>query len=315
MRYKLLVTSRSFGKTSDAPIAKLQAAGFEIVNMGEQFDAERFEALLPQMDALIIGAHALRPELLDKCKKLRIICKHGVGVDNIPLEKAHDCGIIVANAPGANSQAVADLAFGLMLDASRGISRSAALAKAGLHKRTMGRDVWGKTLGILGFGRIGQALAKRAEGFDMCVLAYDPYLRTAPEDFQNLRLTELDELLSASDFVSVHLPLNESTQGFINAERIAKMKKDAVLINTSRGAVVDEDALCAALRSGMLRSAGLDVTAEEPVSAQNPLLELENVVVTDHIGMYSLEATEAVGMICAEAVIDVFEGREPKTKI
>lgn len=315
MRYKLLVTSRSFGKTSDAPIAKLQAAGFEIVNMGEQFDAERFEALLPQMDALIIGAHALRPELLDKCKKLRIICKHGVGVDNIPLEKAHDCGIIVANAPGANSQAVADLAFGLMLDASRGISRSAALAKAGLHKRTMGRDVWGKTLGILGFGRIGQALAKRAEGFDMCVLAYDPYLRTAPEGFQNLRLTELDELLSASDFVSVHLPLNESTQGFINAERIAKMKKDAVLINTSRGAVVDEDALCAALRSGMLRSAGLDVTAEEPVSAQNPLLELENVVVTDHIGMYSLEATEAVGMICAEAVIDVFEGREPKTKI
>lgn len=315
MRYKLLVTSRSFGKTSDAPIAKLQAAGFEIVNMGEQFDAERFEALLPQMDALIIGAHALRPELLDKCKKLRIICKHGVGVDNIPLEKAHDCGIIVANAPGANSQAVADLAFGLMLDASRGISRSAALAKAGLHKRTMGRDVWGKTLGILGFGRIGQALAKRAEGFDMCVLAYDPYLRTAPEGFQNLRLTELDELLSASDFVSVHLPLNESTQGFINAERIAKMKKDAVLINTSRGAVVDEDALCAALRSGMLRSAGLDVTAEEPVSAQNPLLELENVVVTDHIGMYSLEATEAVGMICAEAVINVFEGREPKTKI
>lgn len=315
MSYKLLVTSRSFGKTSDVPIVKLQAAGFQIVNMGEDFDAVRFETLLPQMDALIIGAHTLRPEMLDKCKKLRIICKHGVGVDNIPVEKAHDCGIIVANAPGANSQAVADLAFGLMLDVSRGISRSAALAKTGLHKRTMGRDVWGKTLGILGLGRIGYALAKRAEGFDMRVLAYDPYLRTAPEGFKNLHLTELDELLCVSDFVSVHLPLNKSTQGFINAARIAKMKRDAVLINTSRGGVVDEDALCAALKNGMLRGAGLDVTAEEPVSAQNPLLQLENVVVTDHIGMYSLEATEAVSLICAEAVLDVFEGREPKTKI
>ena len=241
MKYKLLVTSRSFGKLSDQPEKLLQEAGFEIINMGTDFQMERFETLLPEMDALIIGAHDLRPELLDSCKKLRIICKHGVGMDNVPVEKANACGITVTNAPGTNSQAVADVAFGLMLDVSRGITHSANLAKQGIHKQTVGLDVYGKTLGLLGFGRIGQAVAKRAQGFNMQVLAYDPYLEKAP--------------------------------------------------------------------------AGLDVTVEEPVSPQNPLLQMDNVVVTDHIGMYSFEATSAVSMVCAEAVRDLFEGREPKNKV
>ena len=315
MKYKLLVTSRSFGKLSDQPEKLLQEAGFEIINMGTDFQMERFETLLPEMDALIIGAHDLRPELLDSCKKLRIICKHGVGMDNVPVEKANACGITVTNAPGTNSQAVADVAFGLMLDVSRGITHSANLAKQGIHKQTVGLDVYGKTLGLLGFGRIGQAVAKRAQGFNMQVLAYDPYLEKAPAGLENVMMTDVETLLRNSDFVSIHLPLSDETRGFMGETQFAMMKKDAVLINTARGGVVCEEALCRALATDKLRGAGLDVTVEEPVSPQNPLLQMDNVVVTDHIGMYSFEATSAVSMVCAEAVRDLFEGREPKNKV
>ena len=311
MNKRVLITSRSFGKLSAEPMNILKEAGFEADNMGLDFDMERFEKVLPEYDALIIGAHMLRPELLEKCPKLKIICKHGVGLDNIPLEKARELGIVVTNTPGTNSEAVADLAFGLMLDVARCITTSSYHVRQGIHKQTVGLDVYKKRLGLIGFGRIAQAVARRAAGFSMSVLAYDPYVGAVPAGMPHVQLVDMDRVLAECDYISVHLPLTEETRHIFNAEAFAKMKKDAVLINTARGGVVCEKDLLEALESGGIRAAAMDVTEEEPTSAENPLLRLENVVITNHIGMYSREAISAVSLLCAEAVRDLFAGKKP----
>ena len=312
---KVLITSRSFGKLSSEPMEILRAAGFEAENMGTNFDPVRFEQILPEYDALIIGAHALPPELLDKCPKLKIICKHGVGLDNIPLEKTRSLGITVTNTPGTNSEAVADLAFGLMLDVARNITLSASHVRAGIAKQDVGVDVFGKVLGLMGFGRIAQAVARRASGFGMKVLAYDPYVTVAPAGLEYVELADKGEVLQKCDILSMHLPLTKETQNFIGAQESAQKKDGAILINTARGGVVHEAALYAALKDGKLRGAGLDVTREEPTNRENPLLTLENVVITNHIGMYSREAITAVSLLCAEAVRDLFAGKQPRNRV
>ena len=315
MSKKVLITSRSFGKLSAEPMNILTEAGFEADNMGLDFDMERFEKILPEYDALIIGAHALHPELLEKCPKLKIVCKHGVGLDNIPLDKTRELGITVTNTPGTNSEAVADLAFGLMLDAARCITLSNHHVRESVRKQTVGVDVYKKKLGLLGFGRIAQAVARRAAGFSMEVLAYDPYVTSVPADLPHVQLTDMDRIFSECDFISIHVPLTDETRHIINAAALSKMQPDAILINTARGGVVDESALLEALTSGKIRAAAMDVTEEEPTSADNPLLQLDNVVITNHIGMYSREAISAVSLLCAEAVRDLFTGKEPKNKV
>ena len=315
MPKKVLITSRSFGKLSSEPMDILREAGFEAENMGLDFDPVRFEQVLPECDALIIGAHALEPELLDRCPRLKIICKHGVGLDNIPLEKARSLGIAVTNTPGTNSEAVADLAFGLMLDVSRSITRSAAHVRAGMGGQDVGVDVFGKTLGLMGFGRIAQAVARRATGFNMKVLAYDPYVSVAPAGLEYVALKDRDDVIRECDILSMHLPLTQQTQDFIGEREIALMKDGAILVNTARGGVVNEDALCAALKAGKLRGAGLDVTKREPTPKDDPLLQFENVVITNHIGMYSREAITAVSLLCAEAVRDLFAGKQPRNRV
>ena len=312
---KLLITSRSFGKLSPEPMDMLIDAGFAVENMGHDFDMERFETALPEYDALIIGAHKLAPELLERCPKLKIICKHGVGVDNIPLEAAAARGIAVTNTPGTNSEAVADLAFGLMLDIARNITKSACHLRSGNNVQDMGLDVHRKSLGLMGFGRIAQAVARRAAGFQMQVLAYDPYIQTVPEDLSFVKLASKETVLRDSDFISIHLPLIPETINFISKEEIEIMKPEAFLINTARGGIVDEDALYEALVRNRLRAAALDVTKEEPTQPTNRLLTLENIVITNHIGMYSREAVTAVSRLCAEAVRDLFAGRQPKNLV
>lgn len=315
MSKKVLITSRSFGKLSNEPMSILKEAGFEADNMGLDFDMERFEKVLPEYDALIIGAHALSPALLEKCPKLKIICKHGVGLDNIPLEKTRELGITVTNTPGTNSEAVADLTFGLMLDAARCITLSSRYVRENNRSQTVGVDVYKKKLGLLGFGRIARSVARRAAGFDMQVLAYDPYVVEIPSDMPHVSLTSMERIFDECDYISIHLPLTEETRHIIDAEALSKMRKDAILINTARGSVVDEAALFAALSSGQIRAAAMDVTEEEPTSADNPLLSLENVVITNHIGMYSREAISAVSLLCAEAVRDLFSGKVPQNVV
>ena len=298
---RVLITSRSFGSIDSVPTDILTEAGYEVVHKGKNFDQAEFDRIVPEFDALIIGAHPFDPAVMETCSKLKIICKHGVGLDNIPLQKAKEMGIKVCNAPGTNSNAVADLAIGLMLAACRNIVSTSTNVKGGGWKAITGRDLCYKTLGLLGFGAIARNVAKRANGFGMKVLAYDPYVKEVPDDFKGyVTLTTCEAAVENADFLSLHLPLTDETRGIVSAREMARMKEGAYIINTSRGGTVDEKDLYDALVSGHIAGAALDVTIAEPVEKDNPLLTLDNVVITPHVGMYTREAINAVGIVCAK---------------
>lgn len=311
-----MITSRSFGKMDHLPYDILSQAGYEIVNIGGDFSQSQFEKMIPDFDALIIGAHPFPEEVMARCKKLKIICKHGVGLDNVHLEKAKSLGIIVCNAPGTNANAVADLTFGLMLSVARNIQSSSQDVSRHTKSTVIGVDVYKKTLGLLGFGAVAKCVARRARGFDMRVLAYDPYVKDLPEEFWGfVSLCSFEEVIQNCDILSVHIPLTEETYHMVGARQIAAMKQESILINTARGGIVDEDALYGALVSGHILAAGMDVVEKEPITAEHPLLTLNNVVITPHIGMYSREAVNAVGVLCAENAAACLLGQPLKHRV
>ena len=306
---KVLITSRSFGKIGDSAKKVLTDAGIQIDNISVGFDQAHFEKIIPEYDALIIGAHDFSEADMERCPNLKIICKHGVGLDNIHVNKAKELGIAVCNAPGTNSNAVADLALGLMLSVCRKISHSAALVREGVWKSHIGEDVCGKTVGLLGFGAIAKGVARRARGFGMKILAYDPFVTQLPEEFEGwVELCDMEKVITTCDILSVHIPLTPETKGIISTKELAMMKQGAYVINTARGGIVDEMALYEALKSGHLNGAAMDVVESEPMTPDHPLLSLDNVVVTPHIAMYSKEAINAVSMICAENVVACLTG-------
>lgn len=299
MNFKLLVTSRSFGTVGDEATNLLRDAGIQI----DHATAAQFEALIENYDALIIGAHPFLPELMEKCHNLKIICKHGAELDNIPLDKAKELGITVTNVPGVNSHRVADLTFGLLLAVARQISYTDRLVHSGKWQTATGTDVYGKTLGLLGLGAIGKNVALRAKGFGMTVLAYDPFVQALPEDFSHVTLCDLDYVLQNSDFLSLHLPLNSETVKILTEEKLLMMKRGSYVINTAKGELIDEDALFHLLKAKHLAGAALDVCTVEPIEPLNPLLTLENVIITPHIGVYSKEAIAQVSLSCAKSVL------------
>ena len=306
---KVLITSRSFGKIGDSAKKILEDAGIEITNISANFDQAEFERIIPEFDALIIGAHDFSEADMERCPNLKIICKHGVGLDNIHVSKAKELGIAVCNAPGTNSNAVADLALGLMLSVCRKISHSAALVREGVWKSHIGEDVCGKTLGLLGFGAIAKGVARRARGFGMKILAYDPFVTQLPEEFEGwVELCDMEKVITSCDILSVHIPLTPETRNTISTAELAKMKQGSYVINTARGGIVDEMALYESLKSGHLNGAAMDVVESEPMTPDHPLLSLDNVVVTPHIAMYSKEAINAVSLICAENVVACLTG-------
>jgi D-3-phosphoglycerate dehydrogenase len=310
--YKVLVTSRSFGNASHSPIEILEEAGLDYTLMGADFNQEAFEEAVQEYDALVIGAHPFDAEVMKKCAKMKIICKHGAGLDNIDLEVAKALGIRVTNVPAMNSDAVADLAFGHILNLSRGISLCDRRVHNHEWKTFVGRDVCRKSLGLVGFGAIAKNVARRARGFDMKVFAYDPFLKTVPEEFQSfVELVDFETLLTSSHVISIHVPLTEETRNLFNRDTMSRMRPDALLVNTGRGGIINEKDLYDALTAGTILGAALDVTSVEPIEKDNPLLTLDNVVVTPHIGMYSLEAINAVSVVCAENVVKMYQGTEP----
>ncbi|MPW25415.1 hydroxyacid dehydrogenase [Alkalibaculum sp. M08DMB] len=309
---KVLITSRSFGKTSEKPIQILEEAGLDITLLGSDFSEEKFKEIIQDYDALIIGAHKFDVEDMKRCSKLKIICKHGAGLDNIYLDDAKELGIVVTNVPAMNSNAVADLAFGHILNISRGISISSEKVRNGEWKTYTGRDVYKKTLGLVGFGAIAKNVARRANGFDMKVLAYDPFLKEVPDEFKDyVTLVDFNTIVKDSDFISIHVPLTDETKDLFNKETILSMKEEAYLINTGRGGIINEMELYECMVAGHLSGAALDVVEVEPINADNPLLKLENVVITPHMGMYSLEAISAVSIVCAENVAKMLKGETP----
>lgn len=308
---KVLITSRSFGQIGNAAKNILLDAGIEIVNKSVGFSMEEFQNIIPEFDALIIGAHDFSEADMERCPNLKIICKHGVGLDNIHLNKAKELGIAVTNAPGTNSNAVADLAFGLMLSVARKIDYSSEMVHQGIWKSHIGQDVCYKTLGLLGFGAIAKNVARRARGFGMTVLTYDPFVKELPEEFQDfVKLCSFNEVVESCDFLSVHMPLTPETKYIVNADVMSRMKNGAYVINTARGGIVEEEALYNALVSGHLNGAAMDVVESEPMGKEHKLLSLPNVVVTPHIGMYSEEAIDAVSQICARNVVACLTGGE-----
>ncbi len=290
-------------KTSAAAVKIFrEEPGWNVVT-AEQLNGD-LATQLADADALVVrSAVDVNATLLENAKKLRVVGRAGVGVDNIDLDAATKYGIVVMNTPGANAVAVAEHTFALMLALARSISRADATTRSGKweKKSLQGTELRGKTLGIVGLGRIGVEVAKRARAFEMNVIAHDPFVAPAVVRDLGIALAPLDEVLAAADYLSLHVGLTPQTQGMINAASIQKMKKSVRIINCARGELIDDTALAAAIRSGQVGGVALDVFTVEPPK-NSPLLACENVVATPHIAGSTYEAQEAVGVQIAQQV-------------
>jgi len=249
--------------------------------------------------------------------QFRGISQVAVGFDNIDVEAATERGIYVTNTPGVLTETTADYAFALLMAVARRIAEADRYVRSGKWKvpwglmMLLGQDVWGKTIGIIGMGRIGSAVARRAKGMNMRILYYDIRRNEEAEKELGAKYVDLETLLRESDFVTIHVPLTPETRHLINEERLKMMKRTACLINTSRGPVVDEKALYKALKEGWIWAAGLDVWEEEPTSADNPLLELDNVTASPHIASASIATRTRMAIMAVENMTAILEGRVP----
>jgi D-3-phosphoglycerate dehydrogenase len=312
MEHKVLVTPRSFGEGSKKPLEVLSNAGCAVIRntQGRQFSEQELMDAIGECDAIIVGLESITRAVLQRAARLKVISKHGVGVDNIDLGAASELKIVVTNTPGVNSDAVADLAIGLMLSIARQIPRNARIALEHGKKGLMGRELRGKTMGIVGFGRIGAAVAARGNGFGMEILYADEVRKPEAESTFRAAFVPLDTLVARSDFISLHLPLAPQTVKLFGADLISRMKPQAYLVNTSRAEIIDEEALAACLASGRLAGAALDVYRED-----SPLLGLENVICLPHVGAYTFESVENMGVVSAENVVRVLQGRQPLYRV
>jgi len=255
-------------------------------------------------------------EVMDAAPKLRVISNYAVGYDNIDIPAATARGIVVTHTPGVLTETVADFAFALILAAARRVVEADRFTREGKWKSWepmlfLGQDVYGATLGLVGLGRIGSAVARRAKGFDMRVLYYDVVRREDLEKTLGLEFTDLDTLLRESDFVSIHTPLTPETRHLIGARELSLMKPTAILVNTARGPIVDTIALAKALRERRIWAAGIDVFETEPVPPDHPLLQLDNVVVAPHIASASIATRTKMALLAVENLLSVLEGRTP----
>ena len=288
-------------KISERGVELLKKSGLHtVLTTKDSISAELAEA-----DALIVrSATRVTKDLLEKAPKLRAVGRAGVGVDNIDLPEATKRGVLVMSTPGGNAVSVAEHTFALMLALARQVPKAdAGLREGRWEKSTSGTELRGKTLGLIGLGRIGGEVARRAEAFDMRIIAYDPYISEGAAKELQVELVNLDRLLSESDFISLHTALSPATQNMINAKSIAKMKKSARIVNAARGELIDEAALAEALKGGRLAGAALDVFVEEPPK-NSPLIGLPNLIGTPHIAGSTAEAQEEVGTQVAAQIRD-----------
>ncbi len=288
-------------------------AGVELLRSKFDVDVDAetpLEQIIARYDAIVIrSATRLTAELIDRAERLRMIGRAGVGIDNVDVDAATRRGIIVANAPGSTVVSAAEQTLGLLVALARNIPQAHAALKQGRWERSRwgGVELDGKTLGVVGFGRIGQQVARRAVGLGMTVVAYDPFV--SDERFRELGVDHaatLEDVLAAADFLTLHSPLTDETRGLINRDTIALMRDGARLVNAARGALIDEQALADAIRSGKLAGAALDVFSSEPYAG--PLLELDEIVVTPHLAASTDEAQDRAGVIIAEQVVAALEG-------
>ena len=291
----------------------LHEAGFRTVDpdCGEVLTERAVREALPSCEAIIAGGEPLPAGLIALAPRLRVIARTGVGYDSVDVAAASGRGIAVTITPGTNEESVAEHAFALILAVARRIALNDRLIRAGGWDRTLVIPLRGKTLGLLGLGRIGRAMVPRARAFGMRVIASDPLPNPAFDAEHGLERRDLDALLAESDVLSLHLPLADSTRNLLDAPALARLKPGAILVNTARGGIIDEAALFEALSRGHLAGAGLDVFALEPPPADHSLLTLPNVVASPHLGGIDTRAMADMATLAARCIIDLHSGRWP----
>jgi D-3-phosphoglycerate dehydrogenase / 2-oxoglutarate reductase len=310
---RVMVTPPELVRTSTPCHELFRAAGFEIVHPPEGMKLFQEDLLIEHLqgvDAMLAGMEPFTRRVLASTK-LRAIARFGVGYDAIDVPAATDLGVVVNIAAGANQVCVAEHMLALLLSVFRCTPQRDRKLRAGIWQRQVVPRLAGRTLGLVGCGRIGKEVTTRAQGLGLNVIVYDPFPDTAFTEKHNVRLCSLDELLAEADIVSLHLPGTPATKDMFSAARFAQMKPGSVFINTARGSLVNEDALVAALESGHLWAAGLDTFVVEPLPATSPLCRLENVVLTPHNGGIDEQAVLDVSLAAARAIVELHEGRWP----
>ena len=313
---KVLITTTHYSELCPEAKKMLLENGCELIeNMTDtpMLPFEELKGLVGDIDAAIVGLDLWNEDILAYAKRLSVIAKFGVGTDTIDLNAAKAHGVKVINARGGNSNAVAELALGFMLSLLRSIPMSNADVKTGGWKRYIGAELCSKTVGLLGFGDIARRVAKKARGFDATVVAYDKYPNNEAAEELGVKLVgSMDELLAVSDIVSIHVPAIPENERLMNEAAFAKMKQGSYFINTARGMLVDEQALCNALESGHLAGAATDVYCTEPLLEGNPLREIDQLICTGHMGADTYDAYRNVSLITAKGVLNALNGIEPE---
>lgn len=301
MTFRVLVTDK-VALSGLYPI--VDDENFEVTSVDDS-STDEFATALAETQALIVRSSTrVTRDLIEKGSHLRAIGRAGVGVDNVDISAASDRGIAVFNAPGGNTIAAVELTMALLISVARKIPAAEASVRAGGWERASfeGVELRGKTLGLIGAGRIGGEVAIRCQAFGMSVIVYDPYLTQQRADELNCELVHLDDVLDVADFISIHVPLTEETRGIVGEGAFRRMKPTAFVVNASRGGVVDEPALAAALAKGEIAGAALDVFETEPLPDDSPLRSAPNLVLTPHLGASTAEAQEGVATEVAEKI-------------
>lgn len=298
----VISSSPSFGRYSQEPVALLRDAGCE-VHLLERGDTRALLAALPGADAWIAGFEPVDATTLSGATRLKVVAKCGAGMDNFDLDYLAGRGIATVNVPGGNAGAVAEYTIAQVLSLARGLGPSDAATRAGRWSPTIGMGLQGRTLGVVGLGAIGREVARLATAFGMSVVVADPVADAGTVRAAGGELVGLPELLRRSDVVTLHVPLNEDTRHLIGAAELAAMPDHALLVNDSRGGVVDEQAVAAALHAGTLGGAALDVFEREPLAADDPLLTAPRLLLSPHTAGYSDAALAVVTHRCAESLL------------
>ena len=307
------MTPTSYGKNDQRLRSELESTVGQVIYnpFGRPLTSAEVSELLPGCDGYIAGLDFIDRAALDHADQLKVLARYGTGVDRVDLAAAAEKSIVVTNTPFANAISVAELTIGMMLSLARSIPALTADTRAGGWSRMAGVTVEGKTVGLIGLGSVGKQVALRLRAFDCALIAYDPVADAEFAAANRIDLLTLEEVISRSDFISLHCPLLPTTRNMVDAPFLAKVKPGAFLINTARGELVDEAALCEALQSGHLRGAALDAFTQEPPEKNNPLLALPQVIATPHSGAHTDGAMNAMGWGALHDCLAVLRGEKP----
>lgn len=313
---KVLVSASHFDTLCKEAWKLLEENGHEVIfDPSRAFPAYSYEELvdiIPDIDAALIGMDVYDEKVFKIAPKLKCVCKFGVGVDNINLADATKYGVKACNCPGQNSNAVAELTIGFMIDVLRDVIPLHKDMEKSQWPRFMGEELCGKTVGLLGFGAIAQMVARKLAAFDAKVKAFDLYPNLEAAKELGVEMVSQDEVIEGCDIVSLHIPATAENHHMFNDETFGRMKDGAYLINAARGALVDLDALARAMQSGKIAGAALDAFEVEPLPSDSPIFQCRNVVLTPHTGAESFQSYHRVSMVGVQNIIDTLAGREPK---